>query len=379
VAEGLAGRWPALLLAGRDDGSLPPAERPDWRRVKGLDRSGLGGRGGAAARRRLARALAAEAPGVVHVHNLMDPGLLAEAAATGRAVMTVQDHRLFCPGLGQLTPAGEPCGRVLGEHCLACFREPGYGRRLLALTRRRLAAAAGMAALTTLSAYMAGELARAFAACGLAAPPIRVIPPWPRLEPGARPGAGEHHLLASRLVERKGVRQALAAAAGGRAGLPLVVAGDGPLAGEVAAAAEASGGWLRYVGWAGRAGLAGLLARARSLWLPSLWAEPFGIAGLEALAAGAPVVACPVGGVGEWLEPGVNGLAVPPGDAAALAAAGRRLAAEPELAAGMGRAGVRRAARDFAAAPLLARLESLYLATAAGEADAWPAGPGETP
>jgi glycosyltransferase involved in cell wall biosynthesis len=219
-----------------------------------------------------------------------------------------------------------------------------------------------MAALTTLSQYMAAELGRAFAAEGLAAPPVHAVPPWPRrLAEAPRSGPGGYHLLAGRLVERKGVRVAAAAAAGGRAGLPLVVAGDGPLAGEVAAAARASGGWLRFAGWAGRAGLARLLAGARSLWLPSLWAEPFGIAGLEASACGVPVAASEVGGVSEWLAHGEGGFLLPPGDAGALAEAGRRLAADPELARRLGRAGARRAARDFRPAPLLARLESLYL------------------
>jgi glycosyltransferase involved in cell wall biosynthesis len=156
------------------------------------------------------------------------------------------------------------------------------------------------------------------------------------------------------LVKRKGVDQALAAAR--LLDLPLWIAGDGPLRQRVERAALESDGKVRYVGWADRRGMARLLAGARSLWLPSLWAEPFGIAGLEALAAGVPVVASRVGGVAEWLDNGVSSFLVPPGEVGALAAAARRLETEPGLAAEMGRAGAGRVARDFAPGLLMDEL-----------------------
>jgi glycosyltransferase involved in cell wall biosynthesis len=46
--------------------------------------------------------------------------------------------------------------------------------------------------------------------------------------------------------------------------------------------------------------LSAVYRRARALLLPSRWQEPFGIAGLEALSFGVPVVAWDSGGVGEW-------------------------------------------------------------------------------
>lgn len=361
VLERLGGRVDATLLVGRDDGSLPPAEReglPRLLRVKGLDRSGLSGRGGRAAARRLAEALDSLAPDVIHLHNVMDPELIALAARRAPALMTVQDHRLFCPGAGKLTPKGETCTRPLGPDCAACFREPGYGRRMLDLTRARLAAASGLKALTVLSRYMAGELKAALSATSLPAPPVHVIPPFVHgLDPPERPPERGHHLLACRLVGRKGVRVALAAAGLG-AGAPLVIAGDGALAPEAAAAAAAGGGRVRLVGWAGREQMSRLLAGALSLWMPSLWAEPFGIAGLEALAAGVPVLASRVGGIAEWLAPEAGAL-LPPGDAGALARAARELAGNAEQLRRRGEA-ARRAAAAFAPGPLMERLLALY-------------------
>ncbi|MFZ5587889.1 MAG: glycosyltransferase family 4 protein [Thermodesulfobacteriota bacterium] len=359
----LQGRAETLLAVGHDDLSLPPAERAGlgpWRVVKGLMRAGLAPAGGGAARRRLAEAVAAFAPDLIHVHNLMDPELLALAAASAPALMTVQDHRAFCPGLGKLTPEGGLCRQPLGAHCARCFRDPGYGRRMIDLTRRRLEALAGFRRLLVLSRYMAEELA----AAGVAPARVTLLPPMAHgLTPRAARGPARHHLLAGRLVERKGVRVALQAAMLLAAPLPLVVAGDGPLAAEVERAAAMSGGRVVFAGWADRQRMQALLAGAASLWLPSLWAEPFGISGLEAMALGTPVATSAVGGVGDWLEHGRNGLLVPPGDALALARAADRLAGAQGAA--MGAAGAALAAQRFSAQTLTARLLDCYREVAA--------------
>jgi glycosyltransferase involved in cell wall biosynthesis len=226
---------------------------------------------------------------------------------------------------------------------------------MLELTRARLQALAGAGLVLTLSHYMAQELA----AAGLSWDKLRVIPPFVQgLTPPDQPQEPSHHLLACRLVERKGVLVALEAARLLPPEQPLVIAGHGPLAEAVALAASQSGGRLRYMGWASRRQMAELLAGAWSLWLPSLWAEPFGIAGLEALALGVPVAGSAVGGVGEWLEDGINGILVPAGQPQALAAAARELAGPRGRS--LGRAGAARVARDYAADKMMERLWAGY-------------------
>ncbi|HEY6450492.1 MAG TPA: glycosyltransferase family 4 protein, partial [Candidatus Cybelea sp.] len=54
--------------------------------------------------------------------------------------------------------------------------------------------------------------------------------------------------------------------------------------------------------------------------MPSLWGEPFGLAGIEAFARGRPVIAYDVGAISEWLRSGLGQL-VPRGDERALGAA----------------------------------------------------------
>ena len=345
---------------GFDDDSLPAEEREaigPWVRVKGLARRGLRRRGEQAACRRLSKAIADFAPDLIHIHNLMDPALLELAAAGAPTVMTVQDHRLFCPGRGKLTPDGRPCAEPLGQACLACFDQPDYGRRMLELTRSRLAALEGMAQVLVLSRYMAGELDQV----GMQPERVAVLPPPVDLPPAPPESERGYHLLAGRLVGRKGLAQALEAVKMLKHPVPLRIAGDGPLAGELAQDATASGGRLLFEGWADRARMSRLLSGALSLWLPSLWAEPWGIVGLEALAQGTPVVGADVGGVAEWLGDGERGYLVPPGDAVALAQAADTLAADPTEARRMGQTGRRWVAAHLQREDLMERLGEIYL------------------
>jgi glycosyltransferase involved in cell wall biosynthesis len=79
----------------------------------------------------------------------------------------------------------------------------------------------------------------------------------------------------------------------------------------------------------------------------ALWAEPFGLTTVEAMARGLPVIGSRVGGTAEIITPGVNGVLTPPGDEGALAAAIQRLAADPTLRARLASAARRTAEERF--------------------------------
>ena len=102
---------------------------------------------------------------------------------------------------------------------------------MLELTQLRLAALEGMSRVMVLSRYMARELSLV----GVDPQRISVLPPpvdLPQAEPGGERG---YHLLAGRLVGRKGLGQALEAVGLLKHPVPLRMAGEGPLAGQVAA------------------------------------------------------------------------------------------------------------------------------------------------
>ncbi len=141
------------------------------------------------------------------------------------------------------------------------------------------------------------------------------------------------------LEVRKGHAVLLAAAAGLASAAPrlrYVFCGEGRQAKALAGAAAALDGAVRLVGF--RRDVAACLAAADIVALPS-FQEGLGVAALEAMAAGRPVVASRVGGLAEAVVHEETGLLVPPGDPTALAAALARLARDPDLRARLGAAG----------------------------------------
>jgi glycosyltransferase involved in cell wall biosynthesis len=139
-------------------------------------------------------------------------------------------------------------------------------------------------------------------------------------------------LYAGRLSTEKGVRELVAAADG----LPLVVAGDGPLRDEVPGA----------LGFVPHDELERLYERAAVVACPS-HREGFGVVCAEAMAYGRPVVAGDVGGLRDLVRHEETGLLVPPGDVGALRAALHRLLADADLRRRFGEAGRARIAEHF--------------------------------
>jgi glycosyltransferase involved in cell wall biosynthesis len=152
---------------------------------------------------------------------------------------------------------------------------------------------------------------------------------WPSAPPPAAPAgvpAEPFVLFAGRVSVEKGVKllPELARALGAT---PLIVAGEGPLLGELQAAASTTPN-LKLLGRLEGAAFAALRASARVVIVPSLFYETYGYAVAEALLDARPVVASRIGALPELVEHERTGLLVPPGDAAALIAAVRRALTE---------------------------------------------------
>jgi glycosyltransferase involved in cell wall biosynthesis len=128
------------------------------------------------------------------------------------------------------------------------------------------------------------------------------------------PGEPEDFVLVvCELVAHKRVEVALEAAR--IAGMPVKVVGGGT---EEQRLRALHGGHAEFLGRIDDDALAALYPRARALVMPNV--EEFGIAAVEAQAAGRPVVAAAGGGALETIVDGSTGVLVPPGDVEALAA-----------------------------------------------------------
>lgn len=295
-----------------------------------------GPRLGAAVRDRLAEALRDESPDVCYIHVAPSPDVYRVAAEAAPVVAYAHDYFMACPGGARYLHRSRAfCTEGPG---LRCFRRAYTERttnrrpdRLLRAYSRARAWPHGWEAVARVlvASPFVGEV---LVAGGLPRDLLRVVP-YP-VAPAAREPSSPATDVAfvGRLVASKGI-DVLLRALSRLEGVSAAVAGDGPdrprlerLASELGL-----GRRVRLLGWLDAARVAHLLSESRLLVLPSLWDEPFGIAGLEALAAGVPVVASDVGGVSSWLRDGEAGVLVPRADEEALAVAIRRLLEDETL------------------------------------------------
>lgn len=367
--------WEVHTLRLHGDPPPPPTGEDRHRLPHSYGRLGAWRRGTA-----LERVLADVQPALVHLHGattrLAHP-LLARLAAALPLVATLHDTRLFCYAMTRrFVPDGTPCTRTCGRGCFTsgCMPVDGAVDGLRWLRRQRIDAAAlavwrRLPLVVVPSDYMAALAVQH----GFAPQALRVVahpallPALPMAAPNAEPPLVAY---VGSLLPLKGPLALLDALARlGTRPWQAVIAGAGPLAAEIErriAQPPLAGRLVRVGPLAGRAEVDALLARARVLALPSLAAESFGLAGVEALAAGTPVVAFAQGGVLQWLRDGENGLAVPPFDIAAFAAALARLLDDAALAARLGAAGRVQVRAKHAPEAVLAAYQAIYAEALAG-------------
>jgi glycosyltransferase involved in cell wall biosynthesis len=179
--------------------------------------------------------------------------------------------------------------------------------------------------------------------------------PWGTNPPDAVPDGARVLLAVSRLTAQKGVDVAIRALASLSEDTVLVVLGEGPERGELERLARELGVEQRVFLLGRVPDVAAWLRRASVLVHAARW-EGFGLAVLEAMLAGLPVVASDVSSLPELVVPEETGVLVPVDDAAALAAGVSRALETPAL----GEAGLARARREFSVARMADRTAALY-------------------
>ena len=302
-------------------------------------------------------------PDVLHLHNLhggyFDIRQLPALASRVPTILTMHDAWLLT---GHCAQPMECSG--WRTRCLTC----PYLDRYVPIRRdragdndriKREALAGGRVHLAAPSRWLA-DMARESGHAALAAE-VRVIPNGvdtavfnPGDRAAARAGLGLPAdalivLFAARSVttsEFKGfetLEAALPAIAAGCAGRELLLVALGAEGHD----ARVGGARVHFVPFVDDPASVAEHYRAADIYLHPSRAESFGLAVLEAMACGTPVVASDVGGIPEIVEDGVSGLLVPVGDPAALAAAAVRLLEDRELRERLAAAGAERARTVF--------------------------------
>jgi glycosyltransferase involved in cell wall biosynthesis len=289
-------------------------------------------------------------PDLIYTHSLMTPRLEAETLKIAPAVFFAHAYYGTCISGAKTfkNPDVTPCDRRFGWKCLLHYYPHRCGgwspltmMRLFHLQSERLKLLHEYEAVLTHSSHMHSEYLKhglspervhnlSYYAHSTVKHPLDaegVQPDDSRAlftEPTAGESKGEkpyyHLLFLGRMDMLKGGRTFIDALAQIRRALgrPLHVtfAGDGPdrAAWERRASKvqrSVDGLEVKFAGWVERSRLDSLYEDCDLMVFPSLWPEPFGLAGPEAGLHGVPVAAFDVGGVSEWLIDGVNGHLAP--------------------------------------------------------------------
>ncbi|MBS4100745.1 glycosyltransferase [Tsukamurella paurometabola] len=316
VARALVDAWPTarLHVAFADPRSVP-AELRDRIVVTGLDpvHRALG--------RRSHAPLIPFAPAAWRRHRV-DAGV--DAVVISHHAMAVSAARSW-PGAAVVAYVHSPARWAWAPELRSGEALGVPGRLVLAALAAR-ARAVETAAVPHLDVVVANSTAVAERIERWWGVPARVVPPpvdVVRFTPGGT--AGDYFLVAGRLVPYRRVDLAIRAAQ--RAGVRLVVAGDGR---HAAALRRIAGDETVFLGRVSDAEMVRLQRAAIATVMPG--EEDFGIVPVEAMAAGTPVLARAAGGALDTVVPGLSGVLVPDGPdepfTDALAAAMRTLRPE---------------------------------------------------
>lgn len=274
------------------------------------------------------------------VHKVSDTSFAANAAV--QTIRMVHDHDVTCPRLQRFyTWSGKVCNQPVGWQC---YGDLGFierrGRTLTIKSvqgvKAELARQNTFDKVLTTSRWMSEILTLN----GVDPTRIKVVhPTLPDLPNGIVPVPDNKKLLyVGRLAPGKGVDLLLLALGAFDEEWHLTIAGDGDSREELQTLAKklGIGHKVEFLGWVPPKAARLLFDEARIVCLPSRWPEPFGLAGVEAMQRGRPVVAFDVGGISDWLSQQRTGLLVPEQDLIGYAGAIKFLLDDYEACSQMG-------------------------------------------
>lgn len=295
---------------------------------------------------------------VVHAHNVHPlfgwRALAAARSAGARTVLHLHNFRLFC-AIAVAYRDGAPCFRCHGAHTSPGLRYvcrgnlPEAAAYAAGLRRQQPHLFAESDRFVTVSEATAARLVE----LGLPAAKTTVLPNFVPAGTVHRQQGHDFALVSGRLVEEKGFDTAIAAARA--AGVPLVVAGQGPDEERLRRLAGDDG--VRFTGWLEAHELAALRSRAAVVLVPSRSDEACPYAVLEAMAGGIPVLVADRGGLPEMVGPDYT---IPAEDAGAWAAALQRLYTDADARARTAEAMLNRARTKFSEDAYYDRLMAVY-------------------
>jgi glycosyltransferase involved in cell wall biosynthesis len=320
----------------------------------------------------LQRALAEFRPDVIFLHKLADLQLMEALANCGVPVTRmVHDHDLYCLRGYKYNPLNRQiCTRAASAFCVfpcggtvARDRSGGFPVKWISYSdkQRELTINRRFQRLIVASEFMQQELVRN----GFDPAHIEIHAPVPRsTEETFQCTFGPRNRLvyAGQIIRGKGVDILLESLARVRVPFECIILGDGSHRAhcEQVAARLKLGDRVTFTGFVSQGEIAAYYREASVAVMSSVWPEPFGATGLEAMRCGLPVVAFNAGGIREWLIDGWNGFLVPWMDRDRFAASVEELLSDKALARKMGAHGRQWVGERFGFPKYISGLEDLF-------------------
>jgi glycosyltransferase involved in cell wall biosynthesis len=290
----------------------------------------------------LARVLATVKPDIVHLHSLDRLGAeivpaIRHLAPSARIVLTLHDYQVICAAEGLLrTTEGALCPGASPDRCRRCLPEIPASRH--ALRKAHLGAVLSQVdRVIAPSRFLRDKMLE----WGVAPEKLVVIRNGVTAVPATFRRARQRNRFAffGNIARHKGCLVLLQAAARlARDGADLHISlhgglgwNDSAFRREFSDLLQAAQPIAQHFGPYDRGAVGALMQQADWVVTPSLWVENAPLVILEAQAAQRPVICSGIGGMAELVRHGVDGLHVPPGDAARLADQLKRAAANTRL------------------------------------------------
>jgi glycosyltransferase involved in cell wall biosynthesis len=311
-------------------------------------------------------------PDLAYVHKLADLRALGALTSAGvPLVRMVHDHDLCCMrSYKYFYFTRRICTRASSPYCLfpcgaalARSRNGGFPLKWIsyASKKKELQLNRQFDRLIVNSHYMRAELMRN----RFPADKIELHAPVPPdSDPGFHSSFSDRNLIvyAGQIVRGKGVDVLLEALAKVRAPFECMVLGDGNHrpACEQLSRKLGLANRIKFTGYVRSEQLRDYYRDCSVVVMSSVWPEPFGMVGIEAMRYGLPVVAFDAGGIKEWLMDGRNGFVVPWMDRVAYAARVESLLNDKTMARQMGKNGRLLVSEHYDFSRYITGLEDLF-------------------
>ena len=326
--------------------------------------------------KQVTKIIKAISPDLIFIHQVLNPQLIDLLTSKVPSVRFVHGFKLICPeGTKTLFRSQQICKNSLSPSCqlkaylYQCMpRNPLIGLPLIYKSLKNVRLHKTRSHMVVASEFMKSALIYN----GFNRKKISVIPYFvnmPELNNEYRSSDPQTVLSLGRLVKIKGMHHLLRAFCSVKKNAKLKIIGDGPEMGNLKQLAYKYGLQSRvsFYGWIKHDKLDDIFRQSDVVVVPSIWPEPFGIVGIEAMSYGKPVVASDVGGVSEWCKNGKTGFLTSAGDVEKMAEKINYLLDNHAVAKEFGRNGREEVKKKFTSSIHLERLNQLFESTTSSQ------------